>query len=291
MREIAAASDFDFVAAEPRRARNAAPKRGKGKKKPGGGVLSRLAALRRFGTPFLAVVALIGLLAAVAVNAMYLQHGRHPAPLFGATFKIETPKPPPRPAHLDFLLGEKLPNRTPAPASATDAAFAPSPSVAAREIPPEVAAPLAPSVAPETASHPPAAAAPAAKSAVAPVHAKSVVASAHAKPAVAPVAKKHDSIGSLIGGAKTAASVKTATSAAKKPAHAAAAAPAPAQSMLTTQRALEKVGLLINPDGRYDVATRKAIETFQQKNNLPATGELTAQTRHLLSARSGLHVQ
>jgi hypothetical protein len=203
--------------------------------------------------------------------------------LFGATFKIETPKPPPRPAHLDFLLGEKLPSRTPAPASATDAAFAPSPSAAAREVAPEVAAPLAPSVAPETASPPPAAAT---------VHAKSVVASAHGKPAVAPVAKKHDSIGSLIGGTKTAPSGKTTPSAAKKPAHAAAAAaPAPAQSMLTTQRALEKVGLLINPDGHYDVATRKAIETFQQKNNLPVTGELTAQTRHLLSARSGLHVQ
>ncbi len=35
----------------------------------------------------------------------------------------------------------------------------------------------------------------------------------------------------------------------------------------------------------------RPIETFQQKNNLPATGELTAQTRRLLSARSGLHVQ
>jgi hypothetical protein len=280
LREIAAASDFDFVAAEPRRPRSAAPKRGKGKKKPS--ALARLAALRRFGTPFLAVVALIGLLAAVAVNAMYLQHGRHPAPLFGATFKIETPKPPPRPAHLDFLLGEKLPSRTPAPASATDAAFAPSPSTAAREVAPEAA----PSVAPEGDSASLAAAAPAAKPVVAPVHAKSVIAPVHAKPATAPVPKKHDAIGSLIGVGKTTPSI------AKKPAHAAAAAAlAPAQSMLTTQRALEKVGLLINPDGRYDVATRKAIETFQQKNNLPVTGELTAQTRHLLSARSGLHVQ
>jgi len=286
LREIAAASDFDFVAVEPRPAKSAAPKRGKGKKKPARSALSRLAALRRFGTPFLAVVALVGLLAAVAVNAMYLQHGRHPAPLFGATFKIETPKPPPRPAHLDFLLGEKLPSRTPAPASATDAAFAPPPSVAARE----VAAPIAPQVAPV---------APQAAPVVAPVvarAAKPVVAPAHAKPAATPVAKKHDSIGSLIGGAKTAPSGKTAKtvaskSAAKKPAHAAAAAPAAAQSMLTTQRALEKVGLLINPDGHYDVATRQAIEHFQQKNNLPVTGELTAQTRHLLSARSGLHVQ
>jgi Putative peptidoglycan binding domain len=289
LREIAAASDFDFVAAEPRRAKSAAPKRGKGKKKPVRAALSWLAALRRFGTPFLAVVALIGLLAAVAVNAMYLQHGRHPAPLFGATFKIETPKPPPRPAHLDFLLGEKLPSRTPAPASATDAAFVPAPSVTAREVAPGVAAPVAPPVAP-------AATAPAAKPIIAPAHAKPATAPAHAKPVVAPAHKDRDAIGSLIGGGKTAPSVAKNVvnkKVVKKPAHAAApaVAPAPAKSMLTTQRALEKVGLLINPDGHYDVATRKAIETFQQKNNLPVTGELTATTRHLLAARSGLHVQ
>jgi hypothetical protein len=285
LREIAAASDFDFVAAEPRRDKSAAPKRGKGKKKPVRAALSWLAALRRFGTPFLAVVALIGLLAAVAVNAMYLQHGRHPAPLFGATFKIETPKPPPRPAHLDFLLGEKLPSRTPAPASATDAAFAPAPSVAAREVAPGVAAPTAPPVVA------PAATAPAAKPVIAPAHAKPATAPAHAKPAAAPAHKDRDAIGSLIGGGKTAPSAKNvvAKNVVKKPARAAALAPV--QSMLTTQRALEKVGLLINPDGHYDVATRKAIENFQQKNNLPVTGELTATTRHLLAARSGLHVQ
>jgi hypothetical protein len=288
LREIAAASDFDFVAAEPRRVKSAAPKRGKGKKKPMGAARSWLAALRRFGTPFLAVVALIGLLAAVAVNAMYLQHGRHPAPLFGATFKIETPKPPPRPAHLDFLLGEKLPSHTPAPASATDAAFAPPPS-AAREVAPQPAAPPAAPVAPATAAPAvkPVVAPVHAKPAVAPAHAKPAVAPAHAKPAIAPVHKNHDAIGSLIGSEKTAPGV------AKKPAHAVASAAAPtaAQSMLTTQRALEKVGLLINPDGRYDTATRSAIETFQQKNNLPVTGELTAATRHLLAARSGMHVQ
>jgi hypothetical protein len=280
LREIAAASDFDFVAVEPRPAKSAAPKRGKAKKKPARTALSRLAALRRFGTPFLAVVALTGLLAAVAVNAMYLQHERHPAPLFGATFKIETPKPPPRPAHLDFLLGEKLPSRTPAPASATDAAFAPPPSVAAREVPP-TAAPLASQVpSPQAPPLAPAAGAHTAKTVVAPIHAKP-----------APAAKKHDTIGSLIGGGKTTKTVAS-KSVAQKPAHAAApAAPAPAKSMLTTQRALEKVGLLINPDGHYDVATRQAIEHFQQKNNLPVTGELTAQTRHLLSARSGLHIQ
>ncbi len=32
---------------------------------------------------------LCGLLGAIAVNAMFLQHGRHPAPLFGSTVKID----------------------------------------------------------------------------------------------------------------------------------------------------------------------------------------------------------
>jgi peptidoglycan hydrolase-like protein with peptidoglycan-binding domain len=34
--------------------------------------------------------------------------------------------------------------------------------------------------------------------------------------------------------------------------------------------------------------TKKALEGFQRDNGLPVTGELTAKTRHLLAARSGL---
>ena len=114
MREIAAASDFDFVALEPRRPeKGAARKRGqsqdraveKGRSAP----TSRFAALWRYRTPALGALALSGLLGAVAVNALFLQHGQHPAPLFGATFKIAPPAPPAHPTSLDALLNEDIP--------------------------------------------------------------------------------------------------------------------------------------------------------------------------------------
>ncbi len=112
MREIAAASDFDFVALEPRRPEKGAARKGAQKngrpKKAASGLASRLAALWRYRTPALGVLLLGGLLAAVVVNALFLQHGRHPAPLFGATFKI-APPPPARPASIDALLNEQIP--------------------------------------------------------------------------------------------------------------------------------------------------------------------------------------
>jgi hypothetical protein len=266
VREIAAASDFDFVAAEPRRA---PPKRGKAKKKAKT-AWAWLSTLRRYVTPFFAVAALIGLLAAVAVNAMYLQHGRHPAPLFGATFKVEPPKPPPRPAHLDFLFGEKLPSRPPAPASATDASLTSSPLLPpAKEAQPAPAASAPAGV--------PASVAPAGKAAAA--------------------QKNQDAIGGLIGQRKAAAAKAKAaekTKAAEKvKAEKARLAPAaaPANAMAQTQRALKKLGAPVKTDGHFDVATRNAVEAFQRRNHLPVNGELTPETRHLLAARSGLPVE
>jgi Putative peptidoglycan binding domain len=113
LREIAAASDFDFVALEPRRSEKAA-RRGNGpraerSRKAAFAPPSRFAALWRYRTPALGAVVLSALLAAVVVNALFLQHGRHPAPLFGATFKIAPPAPPPRPNSLDAFLNEDIP--------------------------------------------------------------------------------------------------------------------------------------------------------------------------------------
>jgi hypothetical protein len=112
LREIAAASDFDFVALEPRRPDKGGARKGARKNgRPKGAAIaaaSRLAALWRYRTPALGALLLGGLLAAVLVNALFLQHGRHPAPLFGSTFKI-APPPPPRPASLDALLNEDIP--------------------------------------------------------------------------------------------------------------------------------------------------------------------------------------
>lgn len=129
MREIAAASDFDFVALEPRRPEKGAGRKGAQKngrpKKAASARSSRFGALWRYRTPALGALLLGGLLTAVVVNALYLQHGRHPAPLFGATFKIAPPPPPPRPASLDALLNEDIPQGALKPVDpAQDAAFA-----------------------------------------------------------------------------------------------------------------------------------------------------------------------
>lgn len=140
MREIAAASDFDFVAAEPRPAR-AAAKRGRGRKKPAGAIFARLAKIWRYSTPFFAVASLLGLLAAIAVNAMYMQHGKHPAPLFGSTVKVDPPRPTPRPGHLELLLSDKLPSRTAGPVAAQPGALSAPPVVANLEPEAPVAAP------------------------------------------------------------------------------------------------------------------------------------------------------
>ena len=97
MREIAAASDFDFVASEPAPARPArASGRSRGKKTASAPqLLSRLWTWR---TPLFGGFAFVLLLAAIGVNAMFLQHGRHPAPLMGSVLRIETPKAEPAPA-------------------------------------------------------------------------------------------------------------------------------------------------------------------------------------------------
>jgi hypothetical protein len=238
LREIAAASDFDFVALEPRRSAQAgARKRGKGQNKTAAQA-SRFAALWRYRAPAFGMVMLCAMLGAIAVNAMFLQHGRHPAPLFGSTVKIEpprAPKPPARPTSIDALINERLPAAPLQPVNAApDAAFS-APAVDDQP-------------APETAAQ------------------------AAAAPAAAPVKKTRDVIGALIAGNGAVAPAMSS------------------RSVTSAQRALQKLGAPVKPDGDYGVATRHAIEAFQRDNHLAVTGELNAKTRKALSARSGLPV-
>ncbi len=226
---IAAASDFDFVSVEPRRpAKGAAARRGKDRNKKARFAPAWLSALWRYRTPALGGMALAALLATIVVNAAYLQRQRHPAPLFGATFKIEPPKPPPRPATIDSLLGDKLPERPLAPVGpAPDAALAP----------PDAAASSEPAAAP------------------------------------APAKKGRDAIGALIAG------------------NGVVGAPIPAKAIVAAQRALQKLGAPVKPDGANGATTRKAVEAFQRDNHLPVNGELTLKTRRLLAARSGVPLE
>jgi len=236
LREIAAASDFDFVALEPRRP--SARKRGKGQKAAAEARPSRIAALWRFRTPALASGLLCALLGGIAVNAMFLQHGRHPAPLFGSTVKIEqprAPRPPVRPSSIDALLTERIPSAPLQPVNpAQGAAFSP------------------PSVDDEPAAAP--------------------ASAATTPPAAAPVRKTRDAIGALIAG------------------NGVATPEASGKSVAAAQRALQKLGAPVKPDGDYGAATRKAVEAFQRDHHLPVTGELNAKTRRMLSARAGLPV-
>ncbi|MCI4677978.1 peptidoglycan-binding protein [Rhodoblastus acidophilus] len=141
MREIAAASDFDFVALEPRRARKgAASKAVKGQKNAAPAKSSQFAVVWRYRTPAFGALLLGGLLVAIVVNAMFLQHGHHPAPLFGATFRIAPPAPPHRPAPLEALLNEAIPQGAlkpvdPAPAAAFAAPVVGETAPAAAEAP------------------------------------------------------------------------------------------------------------------------------------------------------------
>ena len=104
MREICAASDFDFVAAEPRRASESGQRarrktgarptpNGQAGKGRLGSAFARLRAMGRYVTPVAWRRGAGRPAGAVVVNAMFLQHGRHPAPLLGSTIRIEPPKP------------------------------------------------------------------------------------------------------------------------------------------------------------------------------------------------------
>ena len=247
MREIAAASDFDFVSVEPRRPAKGGARQGKGRSKKAGSAPAGLSAIWRYRTPALGVAALGALLAMIVVNAVYLQHQRHPAPLFGSTFKIEPPKPPPRPARFDALLSEKMPEAVMSKVAASDAALAPPPAAA-------VSASGASSASPSAAP---------------------------AAPVATPAKKKADAIGALLADNGVARNVEKSVD----------PAPPAAKTVLKAQRALQKLGASVKADGAFGATTKKALEAFQRDNHLPVNGELTAKTRHLLAARSGLPVE
>ncbi|MBB4197630.1 hypothetical protein CCR94_13145 [Rhodoblastus sphagnicola] len=249
MREIAAASDFDFVASEPAPAprKSRAPgARARDKSARTPQFLTRLWSWR---TPLFGGLAFVLLLAAIAVNAMFLQHGRHPAPLMGSVLRIETPKVEPAPAPVAKAEAKAAP-------SALDEALAPMPLA-------KVAAP-AKIVAPGKIPTPAKIAAPA--KTPAPVKA---VKALPAPPSAAPVkaaAKPSDAIGALMVNAAPAV---------------------PAKNIADAQKALNKLGAHVPANGKIDAATRKAVEKFQRDNGLPVTGELTPKLRHFLALQAG----
>jgi hypothetical protein len=89
LREALARSDHDFVVSEPRRRKPAARRN----------ILARIGTIIQFGYRIaaypnrIAGALIFALTLAIVVNALMLQHSRHPAPLFHKTFS--TPVAPP----------------------------------------------------------------------------------------------------------------------------------------------------------------------------------------------------
>lgn len=56
------------------------------------------------------------------------------------------------------------------------------------------------------------------------------------------------------------------------------------------QRALQKVGYVVKPDGVFGSTTRVALEKFERDRGLPVTGQLSGRTVKQLAAQSGVAI-
>ena len=69
----------------------------------------------------------------------------------------------------------------------------------------------------------------------------------------------------------------------------AAAAPAkPSKSVLAVQRALVKLGFVLNPNGVAGETTRRAIESYERDHGLPVRGEITPALMRQLRTETGI---
>jgi hypothetical protein len=64
-----------------------------------------------------------------------------------------------------------------------------------------------------------------------------------------------------------------------------------AARILFVQKALQKLGYVLRPDGVMGATTRQAIEKFERERGWPARGELTPKVLREISARSGLSLE
>ncbi len=199
----------------------------------------------------LGVMTLVGIgglaLVGVPMNALFFQDGRHPAPLFST----------------HFLTPEKSP-------------VAETPTPPARPAKIEAAAREAETV---KATAP--------KAAAKPEPAKTDPLAALLKTDAAPLprpekkreAASRDQIGSLLGGESRKPPAAPAEADTPAPA-------APDRHVLSTQRALQRLGYVVKPDGQMSASLRKTIEKFERDNGLPVTGELTPKVVKVIAARA-----
>jgi hypothetical protein len=231
-------------------------------------VLARVFAPQRMG-----VVLLLGIgglaFVGVPMNALFLQDGRHPAPLFSArTLAPEKPEVAEAPAasgHANQMDAARIEGQT-AKADADKADIA----------------------------------SPAAKPGKSDAAALKAMLSKTDAGAPTKAEKKRDPIAAMLGGGESPAKSKAPpsshaqTQAAPVPAQAPkvqtqAAKPqnqAQSENVVSAQRALQRLGYVVRPDGVVSPGTRQAIEKFERDNGLPAKGELTPKIARLLATRA-----
>ena len=62
------------------------------------------------------------------------------------------------------------------------------------------------------------------------------------------------------------------------------------KSVLVAQRALVKLGFVLNPDGVAGAATRQAIERYERDHGIPVHGKVTPPLMRQLSAETGITI-
>ena len=75
-----------------------------------------------------------------------------------------------------------------------------------------------------------------------------------------------------------------------RPAREAAGSAAPSKLVLAAQRALVKLGFVLNPDGVAGATTRQAIERYERDHGLPVHGDLSRAIMRQLSAETGITI-
>lgn len=108
--------------------------------------------------------------------------------------------------------------------------------------------------------------APKVKAAVKPVDAKHAVVKPAPRPARTAEPAKKDAIAALIEPAKNAA---------------------PEKSVLSAQRALQKLGYVVAPNGVYGAGTKQALAQFERDHQMPVTGALSQKTVRELTRLTG----
>jgi hypothetical protein len=202
----------------------------------------------------IAAVAAIG----VPMNALFLQDGRHPAPLFSdrpSNAVMVAPRPPARPATIEAARTEREIGAQPRPAP-KDLIASKLENLGAKSL--------------ETGKTEPA---------KADLTHKAV--------------KTRDAIGQLI--LSKALPTASADKAGKAPSpEKADKAPSPEKtasvdrSVLYAQRALLRLGYVVRADGVLNAATRRTLEKFERDAGLPAKGKITPQLLKQLATLSGL---